>query len=96
MNQRYTEILNNLLVCVELKRAWLNSNPGLTDGHEEGGFILKDDQENFSVLRWSIGSQNSIIVPPHPGCMIEGLAIVASFHTHPNTKYWRKLSSRTK
>jgi Domain of unknown function (DUF4329) len=85
MNQRSTDILNDRVVCTELKRAWENSNPGLTGGHEEGGFILKDPQGNFSVVRWAIGDQNCIFVPPHPGCKIEGIAIVASFHTHPNT-----------
>lgn len=83
--QRYLEILNNSLVCVELKRAWEDSNPGLTGGHEEGGFILKDSQGNFSVVRWTTGEQNSIFLPSHPGCKIEGIAIAASFHTHPNT-----------
>jgi Domain of unknown function (DUF4329) len=85
MNQRYAEILNNPLVCVELKRAWEDSNPGLTGGHEEGGFILKDSEGNFSVVRWATGDRNSIFLPPHPRCKIEGIAIVASFHTHPNT-----------
>jgi Domain of unknown function (DUF4329) len=85
MNQRYTDILNDPLVCAELKVAWENSNPGLTGGHEEGGFILKDAQGDFSVVRWAVGDRNSIFVPPHPGCKIEGIAIVASFHTHPNT-----------
>ena len=27
----------------------------------------------------------SISVPPHAGCKVQGLDIVASFHTHPNT-----------
>jgi hypothetical protein len=85
MNQRYTEILNNSLVRTELKRAWADSNPGLTGGHEEGGFILKDSEENFNVVRWVTGEQNSIFLPAHPGCKIEGTTIVASFHTHPNT-----------
>ena len=26
-----------------------------------------------------------ILVPPHPGCKVDNLEIVASFHTHPNT-----------
>lgn len=85
MNQRYTEILNNPLVRTELKRAWEDSNPGLTGGHEEGGFILKDSEETFSVVRWVTGHQNSIFLPPHSGYKIEGIAIAASFHTHPNT-----------
>lgn len=85
MSQRYTEILNNSLVCAALKQAWEDSKPGETGGHEEGGFILKDSVENLNVVRWTMGSQNSIVLPPHPKCKIEGSAIVASFHTHPNT-----------
>ncbi len=85
MNQGYTEILNNPLVCAELKQAWEDSKPGVTGGHEEGGFILKDSAGNFSVVRWSVGNQNSIILPAHPKCKIGKGAIVASFHTHPNT-----------
>ena len=85
MKQGYTKILNNPLVCAELKQAWEDSNPGVTGGHEEGGFILQDSTGNFTVIRWTIGNQHSIIVPPHSKCKIEGNAIVASFHTHPNT-----------
>lgn len=85
LNQSSAKILTNSSVCAELKLAWEESNPGVTGGHEEGGFILKDATGNFSVVRWKTGNQNSIILPPHPGCKIEGTAIVASFHTHPNT-----------
>ncbi len=85
MNQSYTEILNDSLVCAELKQAWEDSKPGVSGGHEEGGFILRDSEGNFSVVRWATGDQNSIFLPSHPGCKIEGTAIAASFHTHPNT-----------
>jgi hypothetical protein len=71
MNQRYTDVFNDTLVCAELKRAWENFNPGLTGGHEEGGFILKDIQGAFGVVRWAVGDRDSIFVPPHPGCKIE-------------------------
>lgn len=85
MNQRYADILHDSSVCAELKRAWEDSNPGSTGGHEEGGFILQDSAGNLSVVRWVTGNQNSIFLPPHSGCKIEGIAIAASFHTHPNT-----------
>ncbi len=85
MNQAYKEILDNSFVCTELGRAWEDSNPGLTSGHEEGGFILKNSEGNFSVVRWVTGEQNKIFLPSHVGCKIEGIAIAASFHTHPNT-----------
>lgn len=72
MNQGYAEILNNPLVCAELKQAWEDSQPGVTGGHEEGGFILKDSAGNLSIVRWSVGDRNSIILPAHPksvGCV---------------------------
>lgn len=85
MNQQCAELLNNPFVRMELKRAWQDSNSGLTGGHEEGGFVLKDTEGNFRVVRWATGNQSSIFLPPHPGCKIEGMAIAASFQTHPNT-----------
>jgi hypothetical protein len=51
MNQGYTEILNNPLIRIELKQGWEDSQPGVTGGHEEGGFILKDSAGNLSVVR---------------------------------------------
>ena len=85
MNQGYLEILNESYVRSELKQAWEDSNPGVTGGHEEGGFILRDGTGDFRIVRWPKGNQNRISLPPHPGCKIEGGDIVASFHTHPNT-----------
>lgn len=84
MNQEDSRILNNPVVLAELKRAWQDSNPGVTGGHEEGGFILQDAAKNFSVVRWTMGNMNSIVLPPHLECKIEGKDIIASFHTHPN------------
>lgn len=78
-------ILGTTSVRVALKRAWQDSKPGVTDGHEEGGFIVQDDANNLSVLRWPKGLQSSILLPPHHGCKVDELRIVASFHTHPNT-----------
>jgi hypothetical protein len=63
----------------------LYSQPGLSGGHEEGGFVVQVSARKLSVVRWPTGVQNSILVPPHPVCTIDGRAIVASFHTHPNT-----------
>jgi hypothetical protein len=85
MNQEYRTILNNPVVLAELKRAWEDSDPGVTGGHEEGGFIVQDAAKNFSVVRWAMGNMNSIMLPPHSGCKIGESEIIASFHTHPNT-----------
>ncbi|GIK58839.1 MAG: hypothetical protein HND44_14500 [Chloroflexi bacterium] len=78
-------VLSNAIVRAALKQAWLDSNPGVTGGHEEGGFVVQDAADNVRIIRWPKGLQNSILVPPHYGCKIEGQEIVASFHTHPNT-----------
>lgn len=80
-----TEILQNSSVIAELKQAWQDSEPNVSGGHEEGGFIVVDDFEFLSVTCWEKGTQNEIMLPPHQNCLVEGKAIVASFHTHPNT-----------
>jgi len=85
MPQQHIVILTNPVVLAELKRAWQDSQPGVSGGHEEGGFILQDAGGNISVDRWSKGAQDTIILPPRPNGRIGGKDIVASFHTHPNT-----------
>ena len=40
-------ILNDLAVRDVLKQAWLDSQPGIGGGHEEGGFILR-----MKRVRW--------------------------------------------
>lgn len=85
MTQQCATGLNDPTIRAALKQAWEDSRPGFTGGHEEGGFILRDSAGNLSVVRWSKGAQNSIILPPHPNCKIGESDIVATFHTHPNT-----------
>jgi len=85
MTQHPILILNNPAVRTALKQAWQESKPGVSGGHEEGGFILRDAAGNLSVARWPKGAQDTIILPPRPNCRISGKDIVASFHTHPNT-----------
>ncbi len=84
MTQQRTTILNAPAVRAALKQAWEDSQSGVTGGHEEGGFILRDSVGNLRVVRWPKGAQNSIILPPHPNCKIGESDIVATFHTHPN------------
>ncbi len=71
--------------AAELKQAWLDSEPNVSGGHAEGGFIVVDDSEFLSIVRWEKGTQNEILLPPHRNCFVNGKDIVASFHTHPNT-----------
>jgi hypothetical protein len=80
-----TEISRNPSVAADLKQAWQDSEPDTSGGHEEGGFIVVDDFGILSVVRWEKGTQNEIALPPHGNCFVDGKAIVASFHTHPNT-----------
>ncbi len=78
-------VLSNPKVRHALQQAWIDSNPGITGGHEEGGFVVRNADGSLSVRRWQKGSQDTIQVPSHRNCMFDGLEIVASFHTHPNT-----------
>ena len=78
-------LLRELLICDALAQAWLQSNPGIDGGHEEGGFIVLDANGSFRVVRWPNSAQRAIVVPAHPECRINGMEIVPSFHTHPNT-----------
>jgi hypothetical protein len=79
------DILENESIFAELKKAWIDSRPGESGGHEEGGFIVADDVGNLEVVRWEKGLQNEIVLPPHKNCFVDGKDIIASFHTHPNT-----------
>lgn len=72
-------------IRLALLKAWRDSQPGTIEGHEEGGFILRDDDESLSVVRWQQGAHNSILVPAHPDCKFRGYDLTATFHTHPNT-----------
>jgi hypothetical protein len=82
---RPLDILRYPAVRLALTEAWVESKPGLAGGHEEGGFIVLDGEDKLGVRRWPAGKVNQIKVPEHRGCLVDGLAIVATFHTHPNT-----------
>lgn len=79
------EILQNSEIVAGLKLAWRDSEPDISGGHEEGGFIVADDFGVLSFVRWEKGLQNEIVLPPHRNCFVGGKDIIASFHTHPNT-----------
>lgn len=87
-----TALLQDSSIVAELKQAWQDSEPNVSGGHEEGGFMVVDDLGALRVERWGKGSQNVIILPPHQNCHVEGKAIVASFHTHP--EHGRRFSTR--
>ena len=79
------EILQSSEIVTQFKQAWQDSEPNVSGGHEEGGFIVVDDLGFLSVVRWEKGAQYEIVLPPHRNCFVGGKTIVASFHTHPNT-----------
>lgn len=79
------ELLSTRNVTDALRRAWIESEPGGEAAHEEGGFILRDTAGTIRVSRWPRGTSSEIVVPPHSDYQYEGQAIIASFHTHPNT-----------
>jgi hypothetical protein len=54
-------------ICAALKQAWQDSQPGLSTGHEEGGFILRDTDGTLTVVRWPRGDQSEIILPDYCG-----------------------------
>lgn len=76
--------LSNTAIQIAIWEAWLDSNPGIIGGHEEGGFIVRDSFGVLSVLRWPRGELNQIDVPPHRNCRIDDCDVIATFHTHPN------------
>lgn len=79
------DLLREPEVRMALASAWAESKPGLTGAHEEGGFVVLGADGKLVIQRWPAGGANVIQVPPHVGCEVNGLPIVASFHTHPNT-----------
>ena len=83
--QTLTLIFGDSVVRNALSQAWRDSQPGVSGGHEEGGFIIRNVTGGLSVARWPKGDGNTIILPPHHDCKIGEDEIVASFHTHPNT-----------
>ena len=77
-------ILNNPIVISELRKAWNDSEAGEKVCHEEGGFIVRDEEGKLSVICWSSGQKDRTSIPPHSNCRINDLDIIATFHTHPN------------
>lgn len=79
-----TVILDEPVVRNALKQAWQDSQPASTGGHEEGGFILRNEAGKIGVVRWPRGEQGMILMPPHTDCRVGNNEIIGTFHTHPN------------
>jgi hypothetical protein len=85
MDERIAALLADETVRQELRRAWEESEPGVIGGHEEGGFICVAVNGDYVIDRWTRVLKSEIQIPPHPGGKRNNEAIVATFHTHPNT-----------
>lgn len=80
------DLLTDPGICAELDRAWRESqSDDPPRRHEEGGFVVKNDDGSSGVERWPRGGQSRISPPPidADNCY-NGKAVVATFHTHPN------------
>jgi hypothetical protein len=88
-----TELLRDVLVRVELRRAWYESNPHAADvprgqpgsrKKEQGGFIYWNRETGrLEVERLPPGDRDGL--PGLPPSIGPGRELVGSFHTHPNT-----------
>ena len=38
----YEQLLKNEVVIAAMSAAWVDSRPGVSGGHEEGGFVLRN------------------------------------------------------
>lgn len=53
--------------------------------HEEGGYIVRNDDGSHGVVRWSGGLLSHITPPPRAADgSYQGRRVVGEFHTHPN------------
>lgn len=78
-------LFQNPLVRAALQQAWQDSQPGVSGGHEEGGFVVRAESGGIEVLRWPQGAQDTIALPPYASGKVGQKDILATFHTHPNT-----------
>jgi len=44
------DLLQNNVVLEGLRKAWLDSNPGISGGHEEGGFVAEEEAGALQVV----------------------------------------------
>ena len=51
----YEQLLKNEVVIAAMSAAWVDSRPGVSGGHEEGGFVLRNADRKIEVLRWVTG-----------------------------------------
>lgn len=85
MAQTHGTILKSRVVRDAFRKAWTDSQPGVSGGREERGFVVQAPSGDLGIVRWPKGDRDSIRVSPHSECKVGNSSIVASFHTPPNT-----------
>ncbi|HKQ46691.1 MAG TPA: DUF4329 domain-containing protein [Phycisphaerae bacterium] len=70
----------------ELARAWRESDlDEPVNRHEEGGYIVMNDEGAWAVERSPPGGQSRVVPPPLDASQrYNGMRVVGTFHTHPN------------
>jgi hypothetical protein len=73
-------------IRAELNRAWRESQADdPAQRHEEGGFVVRNDDGTYGIERWPRGGQSRIVPPSlDANQCYNGRVAVAAFHTHPN------------
>jgi hypothetical protein len=69
-----------------MRKAWQDSRPDEPAlRHEEGGYIVQNDDGSYGVLPWPSGGL-ARIAPPERAADggYQGRRVVGEFHTHPN------------
>jgi hypothetical protein len=86
------DILKDPIVQDALQTAWVNSQEGTENEHEEGGWIVhiyEDNPDNIckeyrtEIITWTSGGLDGVSSGPKPS--IENGRVVADFHTHPGS-----------
>lgn len=87
-----TELLGDVGVIDQLRRAYHESGVGTHRPIEQGGFIVRDPASGVAkVIRLPARDRDSLAYPICADGMYQGRQIIGSFHTHPNTgTEWRQ------
>ena len=78
--------LDSPQVRAAIRQAWEESRSDEPDDrHEEGGYIVRNPDGSYDVIRWPRGGGASIAPPPRTADgSYQGRPVVGEFHTHPN------------
>jgi hypothetical protein len=73
-------------VRAAMQQAWQDSAADDPDRrHEEGGYIVQDDDGSYGAVRWPSGSASRITPPARAvDGTYHGRQVIGEFHTHPN------------